>query len=236
MVPLKARRVPTGRRAALVAAVVGTCLLPGAVAGESIGTVSGRVTLTTARGGKVATSPYGRRAVAPRPASAGPETQQVVVYLAGSPAGAPQPMQARIVHRGERFIPPVVAVTVGSTVEFPNDDPFFHNVFSLSRAATFDLGPYPAGETRARRFTRPGIVKIFCDIHAHMSALVLVLEHAWFAIADERGEFTLPPVPAGDHTLVVWHERVGERREPIHVDPGGETRVSFTLPVLEPES
>src|SRR5690606_19519419 len=71
VVPLKARRVPTGRRATLVAAVVGTCLLPGAVAGESIGTVSGRVTLTTARGGKVATLPYGRRAVAPRPASAG---------------------------------------------------------------------------------------------------------------------------------------------------------------------
>jgi plastocyanin len=158
------------------------------------------------------------------------------VYLANAkPQAAPAPMRVKIVQRGEQFLPPVTAVTVGSVVEFPNEDPFFHNVFSLSRARSFDLGRYPSGESRERSFPRAGIVKVYCDIHSHMSALIMVLEHPWFTIPAENGNFTLPPVPPGEYTLVAWHERIGEQRQRINVTAGGTTKAAFTLPVLEPQ-
>ena len=216
-------------------AVVIVALAIGSVAGaQNTGTVTGTVTLTTASRAPLGTSAYGRRGVAPKPASVGPETRKVVVFLSGvKPPAPPAPMRVSIVQRGEQFLPPVTAVTVGSTVDFPNEDPFFHNVFSLSRARTFDLGRYPSGESRARTFPREGIVKVYCDIHSHMSALIMVLDHPWFTIPTEAGAFTLPPVPPGEYTLVAWHERIGEQRQKIKVAPGGTVRTSFTLPVLE---
>jgi len=210
-------------------------LWPAVAAQQGDGSVLGVVTLTVARGAPLATSAYGRRGVAPKAGSPGPETRNVVVYLLGmKPATRPTPMRASIRQRGERFVPPVTVATVGSTVDFPNEDPFFHNVFSLSRMATFDLGRYPSGQSRAQQFSRPGIVKVFCHIHSQMSALVMLMDHPWFAVPNDTGAFSLADVPAGDHTLVAWHERIGERRERIRVTPGGTLRVSFTLPVLEP--
>ena len=135
--------------------------------------------------------------------------------------------------QGEAFVPPVAVVTSGSTVEFPNQDPYFHNVFSLSRAATFDLGRFPSGALRAHVFERPGIVKVFCHLHAQMNALIVVLDHPWFTIPADTGEFSLPPAPPGDYTLVAWHERIGEQRQPVRIGPGDTLRVNFTLPVLE---
>ena len=203
---------------------------------SSPGTITGTVTLSAGRGAPLSTSAYGRRGVAPKAAAVGSETRKVVVYLAGmQPAHSVPPMRAQIVQRGEQFVPPVTVITTGSTVDFPNGDPYFHNVFSLSRAGTFDLGRYPSGASRAHVFDRPGLVKVFCHIHAQMSALVMVLDHQWFTIPAETGTFTLPPVPAGDHTLVAWHERIGERRERIRVASGATLKVSFTLPVLESE-
>ena len=150
------------------------------------------------------------------------------------PPAPPAPMRARIAQRDEQFVPPVTAVTVGSAVEFPNEDPFFHNVFSLSKAANFDLGRYPSGVSRTRHFAKPGIVKVFCHLHAQMTALIMVLDHPWFTIPADDGTFTLPQVPAGELTVVAWHERIGERRERRAGDAGRTTKVSFTLPVLEP--
>jgi plastocyanin len=158
------------------------------------------------------------------------------VYVAGASTSESQsPMHAKIVQHGEQFVPPVTVVTTGSTVEFPNDDPYFHNVFSLSRVATFDLGRYPSGATRTHVFERPGIVKVFCHIHSQMSALVMVLDHPFFTLPAETGEFTLPAVPTGDYTLIAWHERIGEQRQRIRVTAHTTTRVDFTLPVLETE-
>jgi plastocyanin len=200
------------------------------------GAVSGTVTLTAARGGPSPTSVYGRRGVAPRPAIAGPETRKVVVQVSGVPSEqSPARMRAKIMQRGEQFVPPVSVVTTGSTVEFPNEDPYFHNVFSLSRAATFDLGRYPSGATRTHVFDRPGIVKVFCHIHSQMSALVVVLDHPFFTIPAETGEYTVPSVPTGEYTLIAWHERIGEQRQRIRVTAGATTRIDFTLPVLETE-
>ena len=101
----------------------------------------------------------------------------MVVYLRGAVAGGITPMRVAIRQHDESFTPRVVAVTVGSEVEFPNDDPIYHNVFSLSRARNFNLGRYPRGDTRRVRFDKPGVVKVFCEIHSHMSATVMVFDH-----------------------------------------------------------
>jgi hypothetical protein len=200
------------------------------------GTVTGTVKLTLAKSAPLATSPYGRRGVAPKRTASAPDTRSVVIYVNGlRPPTPPPPMRARIAQKDEQFVPPVTAVTVGSTVDFPNEDPFFHNVFSLSKAATFDLGRYPSGSSRSRTFAKPGIVKVFCDIHSHMTTLIMVLDHRWFTIPSDDGTFTLPPLPAGELTVVAWHERIGERRERVRVAAGQTARLSFTLPVLEPE-
>ena len=95
-------------------------------------------------------------------------------------------------------------------MDFPNDDPIYHNVFSLSRAKTFNLGRFPKGKSRGVRFDKPGVVKVFCQIHSHMSATVMVFDHPWFAIPDEEGTFELPDVPPGNHQITAWHERLGD--------------------------
>lgn len=197
------------------------------------GTIRGSVTLTAMRGAPLATSAYGRRDIAPKASSRGPEIRNVVVFLSGTQAPTVAPMRARIEQRHEQFDPQVTVVTTGSTVEFPNADPYFHSVFSLSRAGTFNLGRYRSGESRSRVFKEPGIVKVFCDIHAQMSASIVVLDHPWFATPGADGTFSIANVPAGERTVVAWHERIGEKRERLRVTPGGVTQVTFTLPVLE---
>jgi plastocyanin len=209
---------------------------PGAPRQGASGTITGKVTLTAIRRAPLATSAYGRRDVAPKSSATTPDIRNVVVYVAGTkPAAAPAPVRARIAQRDEHFQPQVAAVTVGSTVEFPNEDPFFHNVFSLSRAASFNLGRYPSGESKSKRLTTAGTVKVFCQLHSQMSAVILVLDHAWFAIPSDDGSFTIAAVPAGERTIVAWHERIGERREKVRIAAGGTTQLSFTLPVLEPD-
>lgn len=198
------------------------------------GAVAGKVTITKEHRAPLATSAYGRRDVPTRSARAAPETRNIVIYITGlkSPA-PPPPMRAQIVQRDEQFVPQLTVVTAGSTVDFPNQDPFFHNVFSLSKAATFDLGRYRSGTSKTQVLNTPGVVKVFCHLHSQMSAVIVVLDHPWFTIPDEDGAFTLPNVPAGERTLVAWHERIGERRDRVRITPGGTTRVSFTLPELE---
>ena len=124
--------------------------------------------------------------------------------------------------------------TTGSSVAFPNQDPFFHNVFSLSRGAAFNLGRYPSGSSRSKVFTRPGIVKVFCEIHSQMSAMIRVFDHSWFTVPAEDGTFAIADVPPGEHTIVAWHERIGERRDKVTIRAGAATTINFTLPVLEP--
>ena len=203
-------------------------------AGRSTGQLRGTVRLTAGAGTASTATAYARRSVAPRPKVL-PEARNVVISLVDGPPAtsrAPRP-RVEMTQRDEQFVPRVVAIETGTTVAFPNDDPYFHNVFSLSRQATFDLGRYPSGDTRTRVFDKPGIVKVYCHLHAQMSALIRVFDHPWFTIPDAQGQFALEDVPAGTYTLAVWHERIGERREPITIRPGASTEVSFTLPVLE---
>ncbi|HEY8551776.1 MAG TPA: hypothetical protein VIL35_17595 [Vicinamibacterales bacterium] len=180
------------------------------------------------------TADYGRQIAVP--AVPADELTNVLVWLKDVPHGPrrPAPRHAELRQKGQTFVPHVVAVTTGSTVSFPNDDPIFHNVFSLSRAATFDLGRYRQGDTRERRFDRPGIVKVYCHLHAHMSAIVGVFDHAWFSGVGADGTFVIDDVPPGTHTLVGWHERAGLAEQTVHVTPGGTARVALLVPIEQP--
>jgi plastocyanin len=195
--------------------------------------VRGRVAIGIPIATRRPSTAYAR--VVPRAALApASELRHVVVYVKNAPPRPVTPVTAVIRQINETFVPRVVAVPVGSTVEFPNDDPFYHNVFSLSRAKTFNLGRYPQGRTAGERFDRPGIVKVFCDIHSHMTATVLVFNHPWFAVPDEDGRFALTDVPPGTREITAWHERLGDTTEPVRVEIGRTAEIDFVLPVPKP--
>jgi plastocyanin len=156
-----------------------------------------------------------------------------VVYLRNTQPQMVAPMKVAIRQRDETFIPRVVAVTVGSEVEFPNDDPIYHNVFSLSRVKNFNLGRYPRGETRRVRFDRPGVVKVFCEIHSHMSATVMVFDHPWFTVPNDAGQFEITGMPAGERQITAWHERLGDTTVTVRIEPGRALQADFILPVPE---
>jgi plastocyanin len=196
-------------------------------------TIRGHVRLTTAvRGAALPSNVYQPRAIGRHAPAATAEIRNVVVYLKNPPfTAAPAAGRHVVAQRNETFTPRVLAVTRGSVVSFPNEDPYFHNVFSLSGAATFDLGRYPQGKTREQRLGRAGLVKVYCHIHSHMSASILVLDHPYFTVPDLDGSFRLPDVPPGRHTVVGWHERVGERTAAVEVSPGGIATIELSLPV-----
>ncbi|MBF8300786.1 MAG: hypothetical protein HW394_1156 [Acidobacteria bacterium] len=195
--------------------------------------VRGRVTIGIPIAARRPTTAYPTRTV-PAPALApASERRHVVVYLRDARPQDVSPMRVAIRQRNESFTPRVVAVTIGSEVEFPNDDPIYHNVFSLSRARNFNLGRYPRGDTRRVRFDRAGIVKVFCEIHSHMSATVAVFDHPWFTVPDEDGTFELPAMPEGDRQITAWHERLGDTTQRVRVEAGRAATADFTLPVPE---
>jgi plastocyanin len=204
-------------------------------AGQALetGRIAGRIRLTTRVPGKpLPSAAYPRRSVGDQNAPVQPEIRNVVVYLNDAPhSGSLATSRVELRQEHETFIPHTVAITRGSTVDFPNGDPFFHNVFSLSRAANFNLGRYARGVTRAREFTKPGTVKVYCDIHSHMSATILVFDHPYFTIPEIDGSFQLPQVPVGVYTVVGWHERVGERSARVQVEAGKATTIELTVPV-----
>src|SRR5262245_25420650 len=215
----------------LVVAVAALTVISGSrPTAQEPGSVRGRISIGIPVSARRATSTYSRTVstVALAPES---ELRHVVVYVKDAPKTAAAPMRAEIRQRNESFVPHVVAVTVGSEVEFPNDDPIYHNVFSLSRVKTFDLGRFPKGKSRGERFDKPGVVKVFCQIHSHMSATVMVFDHPWCVVPDEGGTFELPNVPIGTHQITAWHERLGDTTMDVRVEPGRTETIDFVLPV-----
>jgi plastocyanin len=156
----------------------------------------------------------------------------VVVYLEGvpSPAGAPPgsaPSAMR--QREQQFSPRVVAVQKGGKVEFPNDDKIFHNVFSLSQPAKFDLGLYKSGTSKSVTFDRPGTVDVYCNIHPEMVATIKVLDTPYFAVSDKDGRFKIAGVPAGTYPVVAWQPRGEPARGSVTVGSGGTATVRLTV-------
>ena len=166
------------------------------------------------------------------------ELKNVVIYLEPAPqgvaarsavAGHPVMKQA-----GLTFVPHVLPVLKGSTVEFPNEDPIFHNVFSLSKVSSFDLGRYPRGASKSIRFDEPGIVKVFCHIHSDMSAVIIVLDNPFFTAPDTQGRFQIDGIPPGDYRAVGWHERARPQVLKVRIEPGQEAVLNFRIPLTEP--
>jgi plastocyanin len=162
------------------------------------------------------------------------ERCHVVVYIEGvQGSAAPEIATASIEQRDRKFVPDLLVVPAGSTVTFPNFDPIFHNVFSLSKAKSFDLGNYPKGQTRLVTFAAPGTVAVYCHLHANMSATIVVAPNRWAARADENGVFTLKDVPAGTYTVVAWHKTAGTFRKSVTIGAAGDAGTNFTLPYVD---
>jgi len=154
----------------------------------------------------------------------------VVVYLEGAPGKAtPLKTLPQVFQRDLAFVPAVTVVTTGSTIEFPNQDRVFHNIFSVSEPAKFDLGLYKAGESRTFTFTRPGVVDVYCNIHPQMIAKIKVLDTRYYAITGPDGSFRIDNVPEGNMKLVAWHSQAEEQTTPIQVSGGGVAHANLTL-------
>ena len=130
--------------------------------------------------------------------------------LLGPRAAQSIPPHFTILQKDKTFSPHVLAIPVGSFVDFPNADPIFHNAFSSYSGQVFDIGLYPPGSNRSVRFTRAGVVRVFCNIHSSMSAMIAVLATPYFAITRRDGTFEIPDVAAGEYDLSVLHERATE--------------------------
>ena len=166
------------------------------------------------------------------------DSSKAVIWL--TPVGAsmqPAPPQTRIpqlVQKNKSFQPSLLVIPAGGKVEFPNHDPFFHNVFSLFEGKRFDLGLYESGTTRFVQFDKPGISFIFCNIHAEMSAVVIALATPYYAISDVRGDLAISDVPPGRYQLQIFHAGVAPDalraldRE-ITIAPGQTTLGTFAL-------
>ncbi len=157
-----------------------------------------------------------------------PDLQETVVYLEGVKA-RPKPLATSIVMRGKAFQPHVVVVPVGSSVAFPNEDPILHNAFSVSGENRFDLELYKRPQSKSQTFQKPGVVRVYCNIHPQMSAIVLVADSAHFAKAGADGAFMLEAVPAGSYVLRAWHERGGEAAQEVTVAADGVVRAQLAL-------
>jgi plastocyanin len=141
-----------------------------------------------------------------------PDLSDAVLYLeapsAVSTAAVARPATVEIAITDKTYAPHVVVVPVGSTVRFPNHDPFNHNVFSVSEPNSFDLGLYGRGESKSTTFLHPGLVRVYCNVHPRMVAYVLVMENRFYAQPANDGSFAIDDVPAGRYRLHVWHERI----------------------------
>ena len=157
-----------------------------------------------------------------------PDVSDVVVWVEG-PSVRPRPLTATMTMRGKAFEPRLLVVPVGGTVAFPNEDPILHNAFSLSAENRFDLDLYKKPTSRSYTFERPGIVRVYCNIHPQMSALVVVRDSPFWAQSDANGRYSIADVPAGTWVVKVWHERAGEIERRVTVPESGEVAIDLTL-------
>jgi len=160
-------------------------------------------------------------------------SEKAVVYLESDKVDQieyPPPKKDPVLdQKNLQFHPKVLPILVGTTVDFPNRDNLFHNVFSYSRTKEFDLGRYPKDDSRSVTFDRPGVVRVYCDIHSHMNATILVLKNPYFASPNDDGAYVIPRVPAGAYTLVFWYDREIVERRKIDVKAGESAKVDFSF-------
>lgn len=150
------------------------------------------------------------------------DVAQAVVWLASQDDVPVAPDRVDVMMSDREFRPHVLVVPVGTTVWFPNSDPFDHNVFSRSAVGSFDLGDYGRGESRSIVLPRPGVMLVLCNVHAQMSAIVVVRDNPYYAQPAADGSFRIAGVPPGDYLLQAWHERAKAfTRQPVRVEASG---------------
>ena len=216
------------RRAAFaVVAALLVALPPAAHAGRLVGTVQATEREVPRQPPRYLAGPLRSGPVGGVETEGGPE--DVVVWVEGIGGSPPPGEPPRMVQRGERFVPHVLPVAVGATVEFPNEDDFYHNVFSVVAGDRFDLGRYARGESARQTFTKPGVVVVRCEIHSRMRAYILVLEDARFTQPDVGGAFAIANLPAGTHTVHAWHPTRGEQTRVVTIPPQGDVHVDFVF-------
>jgi plastocyanin len=162
-----------------------------------------------------------------------PDLSDAVLYLEAPAAvtTAARPVTVEIAITDKIYAPHVVVVPLGSTVRFPNHDPFNHNVFSVSEPNSFDLGLYGRGEAKSYTFTHPGLVRVYCNVHPRMVAYVLVMENRYYAQPTSDGSFAIDNVPAGRYRLHVWHERIPSEviKDVSAVEGAGQSAMQIAL-------
>jgi plastocyanin len=196
---------------------------PLSASAQAAGAVEGRVELPPSAPRRQAARYPGAGA-----SSARLQAVPVVVWLEGELPAAPPADPVAIDQRDKLFLPGALAVPSGTVVRFPNDDPFYHNVFSYS-GPRFDLGRYAPGTAREVTLDEPGLVEVFCEIHEFMRAVVLVTDHAFGAVAGEDGAFRFAAVPPGRYTLKAYHPDHGTVELPVEVSAGTTARVQPVL-------
>jgi len=226
-------RVALGTALTLAFAASGRATSPARDPLPATGAIRGRVDVRAAFSGPDRRPDVG--ALGMSPAHQPTDRRQSVVYLDPAPRAAfdtrDEPHQ-RMDQLNETFVPHLLAIVAGTTVDFPNNDHKYHNVFSLSKGNAFDLGRYAAGHSRSVRFDTPGIVRVFCEIHSHMSAFILVFAHRYFAITDQDGRYRLENVPPGTYNVAVWNETThgdAPRRSVTIPQSGGDVDADFAI-------
>ena len=217
--------------------VLGLIFVLNSVAHNAIaGELNGRILITKNMTRKRVTLPaYQLRGVsAPQSEISRPldEYGELIVFLEGSlPAGEDKPIRAELIQQNHRFEPQMLIVPVGSSVSFPNAEPIFHNVFSLSSIKKFDLGYYPAGQTRVVKFDTPGVVQVYCHLHPNMYAAIVVVPNRWYVRPSEDGTFSLKGIPPGTYHVVTWHMSAGFFRRQVQVPAIGVVNLDMKIPV-----
>lgn len=153
-----------------------------------------------------------------------------VIYVDDLEGPFSVPAQPAVLNQRKlRFVPHVLVIQVGTSVEFPNSDPVSHNVFSISEAKRFNLGMYPRGTLRRLRFDQPGVVELLCNVHMEMSAYIVVVKNPFFAQSGSDGTYRIEGVPAGRHRLRCWHERLPVQERTVEVPESGAVTVNFLM-------
>lgn len=159
------------------------------------------------------------------------DRSQIVISLEGVPGPSPdlEKLRRTIRQRDQTFSPDLTVVVKGASIDFPNEDRVFHNVFSLSEAAKFDLGLYKQGESKAITFRRTGVVDLYCNIHPDMIAKILVVDSPYYAVTGQDGRFRIDGVPAGVYPVVAWQAHGPPYRGEITVSAGGSAALEIKL-------
>jgi plastocyanin len=186
--------------------------------------IEGKVQLPKPVAPAVSQPRYPNQTVQPGP----PDPPAAIVYLDGSFPAAAGGRPAKVAQKGLQFAPGLLAVRRGTTVEFPNEDDLYHNVFSYSKAKRFDLGRYRKDEKPASQlFDKPGVVRMSCEIHSHMQGVILVLDTPYFVKTEADGSYRLQGLPAGKYILRAWVSEKQAYERPVDLTSGGALRVDF---------